>query len=221
MSSQKPGKKPSAKGELRRRWRAFLEDGSMAKLRSEGRLVALYVLQVADWSTCEVRFSIRRAAACLRVHRNSVCRGISQLVETGILEILHKGSSGKSTKYRIAERPRAVYHAPTSGGRERPRGVDQAPTPRGRVDHEAWAQRLREVGAAPTGGGRNSVFSSGSPVRTSGDTSTADAGAGEEPARRRRPSRWIEGMPPPDAAAEAQEGLSVDASDTITQEVDA
>lgn len=168
MPGHVPGKKPSHKGELRRRWREFLEDGSMARLRSEGRLVALYVLQVADWSTCEARFSMRRASSCLHVHRNTVCRGISQLLECGILEILHKGSAGKSTKYRIAKRPQVV---------------DQAPTVRGRVDHEAWAQRLHKVGAAPTSGGRDSVLFSGSSVRTSEGTSEATAMAGAGPAR--------------------------------------
>jgi hypothetical protein len=183
MSAHVPGKKPSHKGELRRRWREFLEDGSMARLRSEGRLVALYVLQVADWSTCEARFSMRRASSCLHVHRNTVCRGISQLLECGILEILHKGSAGKSTKYRIAKRPQVVDQAPTVRGRERPQVVDQAPTVRGRVDHEAWAQRLHKVGAAPTSGGRNSVLFSGSSVRTSEGTSEATAMAGAGPAR--------------------------------------
>ena len=167
MSGSSNGKKASHKGELRRRWRAFLEDGSMARLRSEGRLVAHYVKEVADWSTCEARFSIRRAADCLQVHRNTVCRGISQLLECGMLEVLHKGSAGKSTKYLIAKRPPVV---------------DQAPTVRGRVDHEAWAQRLREVGAAPTGSGRNSVLFSGSSVRTSEGTSEATALAGAGPA---------------------------------------
>ena len=182
MSGSSNGKKASHKGELRRRWRAFLEDGSMARLRSEGRLVAHYVKEVADWSTCEARFSIRRAADCLQVHRNTVCRGISQLLECGMLEVLHKGSAGKSTKYLIAKRPPVVDQAPTVRGRERPPVVDQAPTVRGRVDHEAWAQRLREVGAAPTGSGRNSVLFSGSSVRTSEGTSEATALAGAGPA---------------------------------------
>lgn len=171
-------KKTSRKGELRRRWRALLEDGSMAALRSEGRLMALYVLQVADWTTCEARFSIRRAAGVLQTHRNTVCRGLDQLVKAGVLEVVSKGSAGCRARYRVAERPRVVGAAPTSGGRERPRVVDTAPTSGGRKGHERWARRLRAVGAAPTGGGRDSVLFSGSPVRTSEVTSDGQPQSG-------------------------------------------
>jgi hypothetical protein len=210
------GKKANPKALLRTRWRDLFAAGCMSRLRSEGRLVALYVFYVADWTTCEARFSIRRASQCLGVHRNSVCRGVSQLIEVGILEIVTKGSPGKSTRYRIAERPQCVYQAPTSGVPERPQCVYQAPTSGGRLVHEACAPGTRAVGAAPTDGGRNSVSFSGSSFRrTSERTSTADAGAGLKPARRRRPSRLIDSPPPP-AGGDAHESPAFDPGDTMT-----
>ena len=206
MARSKPRSEGAGKGELRRRWRAMSQDGSISRLRSEGRLTALYVFLVADWTTCEVRVPLRRAARFMGVYPNTIRRGLEQMTtEQMIQKIDGEGTSGKA-RYRVLGGSRVVTGAHTSG--------DQRA-------HSVCAQGSRAVTSAHTGRDPNSVSFSGSSVRTSERTSTADAGAGRKPARRRRPSRWIEGMPPPDAAAEAQEGLSVDASDTITQEVDA
>jgi hypothetical protein len=214
-SKKKPGKR---KSELRARMRALLEDGSMASLRSEGRLVALYVLQVADWTSCQARFSVRHAAQAMRVRPNSVHRGLKQLIDSDILEVLSKTGRGF---YRVKKRTHTVDSAPTARGHERPPLVDSAHTSGGRTVHDSCARRTPLVDTLSTGCGQDSVLSSGSSVRrTSEEPSTADALAGASPARRRRPEEGID-FAPPDAAAEAQEGLSVDASDTITQEVDA
>jgi hypothetical protein len=171
----------SGKGELRRRWRALLEDGSMASLRSEGRLVAIYVLQVADWTSCEAVFSIRRAAGAMSVRKNTVCRGISQLVKADVVEIVSKGRQSKPSKYRVCKRPRTVDQAPTGGGQGGTPTVYQAPTAGVPSAHDSWARRLQAVGASTTGGGRHSVFFSGSPVRTSENTSEATPGGGVGP----------------------------------------
>ena len=183
--------KTSGKGELRRRWRELLADGSIASLRSEGRLVALYVLQVADWTSCEAVFSIRRAAEAASVRKNTICRGIAQLVDADVVELVSKGRPSRPSKYRVCERPRAVDHAPTSGVPDGTRAVDQAPTIGVPSAHDAWARRLRAVGASTTSGGRQSVLSSGSPVRTSGDPSEATPGGGCVPP----PARLEEGGP--------------------------
>jgi hypothetical protein len=214
-------KRPNPKALLRTRWREILADGSMARLRSEGRLVALYVLSVADWSTCLARFTMRRAAKGMGVHPTTVRRGIAQMVQAGILQVLDKPGGNGKTSFLILGRAPLVRTPDTARARGCAPLVRTPDTSGARSGHGSCAQRAPLVRAPDTGCAHSSVLLSGSPVRTSESSSTADAGAGRKPARRRRPSRWIEGMPPPDAAAEAQEGVSVDAGDTITQEVDA
>jgi hypothetical protein len=212
-------KKPHRKAELRTRWRAMLEDGSLASLRSEGRLVALYVLCMADWASCEARFSMRRAAKGIGVHPTTVRRGISQMIDAGILEVLHKGEGTEKSRFRVVLRAQPVRTPDTSGARLRARAVRAPDTSGARSGHEPCAERTRVVSGARTRCAHNSVFISGSPVRTSEISSTADAGAGVGPARRRRPSRLIEGVPPPSAAGGDAEGPGVDASDTFKEEV--
>ena len=182
MSGERPVKK-SRKAESQSRWRAFLEDGSLAAMGSEGRLVALYVFLNANWSSCEVRYSYRRAAKSLCVHTTSVRRGTDQLVKAGILEILEKGEGNERTTFRIAERAQGVRAPDTRRARERAQGVRAPDTQCARSGHVACAQRARPVRGARTGGARNSVFVSGSSVRTSDKNSEATAVAGAGPAR--------------------------------------
>jgi len=164
-------KQRSSKAALRNRWRSFFKNGSMAALRSEGRLVALYVFHVADWSTCEARFSIRRAASLIGVSPNSVHRGIKQLVGIGILEILENGTASSMARYRVADCPQVVDSLSTSGGQDCPQVVDRLSTSGGQSAYERWTERTRGVDSLSTHCGRNSVLSSGYPVITSGDTS--------------------------------------------------
>ena len=130
----------SSRGELRRRWREMLKDGSLAALRSEGRLLALYVFHAADWTSCEVRFSMRRVAEILGVQPTTVRRGISQLLDGGILEILGKPVGPGSTLYVVPERARAVRAPDTSGAQERARVVRSPDTTRARTAHTMCAQ---------------------------------------------------------------------------------
>ena len=176
-------KQPSRKGELRRRWRAFMDDGSLAGLGSEGRLVALYVFLNANWTSCEIRYTCRRAAKSLCVHTTSVRRGTSQLVKAGILEVLEKGEGTARTAFRICERAQGVRAPDTRRARERAQGVRAPDTQCARSGHEACAERAPVVRAARTGCARNSVFLSGSSVRTSEKNSEATAMAGAGPAR--------------------------------------
>lgn len=168
MAANPYEKQPSRKGELRRRWRAFMDDGSLAGLGSEGRLVALYVFLNANWTSCEIRYTYRRAAKSLCVHTTSVRRGTAQLVNAGILEVLEKGEGTARTAFRICERAQ---------------GVRAPDTQCARSGHEACAERAPVVRAARTGCARNSVFLSGSSVRTSEKNSEATAMAGAGPAR--------------------------------------
>ena len=110
-------KKPSRRGELQRRWREMLEDGSLAALRSEGRLMALYVLHNADWATCEVRFSMRRAAKAMHVQPTTVRRGVAQLLDAKVVEVLGKPEGTGKTRFVVGGRARAVRTPDTSRAR--------------------------------------------------------------------------------------------------------
>jgi hypothetical protein len=181
MPNDKDGERPSRKGELRRRWRSLLEDGAFRGVGSEGRLVALYVFQVADWASCEAVFSVKRAADAVSVHKNTIHRGVVQLVKAGVLEVVGKGSSGRPSKYRVCRRPHIVDDSSTTGEPPRPRSVGASSTTGGRVDHVAWARRLQAVGASSTSSGRDTVLPSGSPVRTSENPSEATPASGLGP----------------------------------------
>lgn len=184
-------KKPHHKAALRSRWREFLADGSLASLGSEGRLVALYVFERADWSTCEVRFSFRRAAEAMKSHITTVRRGVAQLVETGVIEVLEPGSGRSRTKYVIPLRARSVPTPDTQCARTRARSVRAPDTPCARAEHVACAQRAHSVPTARTGGARHSVSFSGSSVRTSERISEETNGGGVGPPRGLRLHRMV------------------------------
>ena len=164
---KRPGKEPSRQGEMRRRWRAMLEDGSLASLRSEGRLAALYVLYAADFSTCQVRMSIRRAAKLVGVHPTTIRRGITQMISCGVLEVLEKPEGSGRTVFLVTARAPVVPPPGTSGARS---------------GHEPCAERARVVRGARTLCARNSFRSIGSPSTTNGISIEDSSGAGQEPA---------------------------------------
>lgn len=102
MARSRDDKKPD-RGHMRRRWRAFMEDGSLGRLRSEGRLMALYALYWADFADCTLTFSIRGAARCLGVGFTTARRGLTQLVELGVLEALGEPDTYGRVTYRFPE----------------------------------------------------------------------------------------------------------------------
>lgn len=198
-------KDKSDKAELRTRWREFMDDGSLARLRSEGRLVAHYVFLVGNWTTCEIRFTKRQAARSLGVHPNTVRRGVQQMIDAGILEILENGQGTSRTRFRVTDRARAVPTPGTSGAHSRARAVTGVNTSGAHSGHEPCPERARVVPGVGTGGAHNSVLVSVSSVRRDSDCSVAaTAGAGSEPARRRR-KRWENGLAVAEAPAEPQE----------------
>ena len=125
--------KPNPRGELRRRWRAFMQDGSIGRLRSEGRLMALYFFCWADFEKCTAKFAIRGAARTLGVRPMTAQRGVQQLLEAGILTMVLRGEGSADSIFGLGD--------PTTGG--------------GRPDHGWLAQRLRAVCAPTTSGGRS------------------------------------------------------------------
>lgn len=174
-------KKPSRKGELRRRWRLMLENGTIAGLRSEGRLVALYVFYAADWSSCEVKCSMRHAARVMGVQATTVRRGMAQLLTAGVIETVGKpGKTGRS-RFVVTGCAPLVRTPDTSGAQRCAQGVRTPDTSGAQGGHEPCAARAPLVRTLRTLCARNSVLSSGIPVNTSGDTSEATPGGGIEP----------------------------------------
>lgn len=174
--------KDPAKFETRRRWLAMMKDGSIAALRSEGRLVALYVFYAADWTTGEVRFSMRRVAGLLGVQPTTVRRGIAQLLERGILEILGKPEGAGATLYGVCERAPLVRAPDTSGAQSRTRAVRTPDTSGAQSAHEPCAVRTRPVRGLRTLCARNTINPIGSSLTTNGDFMRARPDGGQETA---------------------------------------
>jgi hypothetical protein len=177
MSDQPKNKK----GELRRRWRQMLDDGSIARLRSEGRLAALYVLYAADWSTCEVRLSMRRSAKLLGVQPTTIRRGISQLIEAGIMKKVGSPEKRSVCTFVVLERARAVSTLDTSGAQGCAQPVSTLDTPGAQTGHTPCAPCARPVRRLRTLCAHNTVLSTGSQSRTSGGSGEASPSGGVEP----------------------------------------
>lgn len=174
--------KLSRKAELRTRWRSALEAGSLASLRSEGRLVALYVFLKADWATCQIRLSMRKAARDLGVQSTAVRRGVTQLVAAGMLRNIRKSDSGQATVFEVQRCAQGVRTPDTQRAHPRAQGVRTPDTTRAHPAHTPCAPRARLVRSVRTRCAHDSVLPSGISVNTSGITSTATPTAGEEPA---------------------------------------
>lgn len=174
--------KDPAKFETRRRWLAMMKDGSIAALRSEGRLVANYVFYAADWTTGEVRFSMRRVASLFGVHPTTVRRGIAQLLEGGILEILGKPEGPGATLYGVCERAPLVRAPDTSRAQSRTQGVRSPDTSGAQSAHEPCAVRTRPVRGLRTICARNTINPIGSSLTTNGDFIRARPDGGQETA---------------------------------------
>lgn len=182
MAEKVADREPSKQGEMRRRWRAILEDGSLAALGSEGRLVASYVQFWADFQTCEVRFSMRYVAKYLRVQATTVRRGISQMVECGILSVVAGSGQSGRTRYVVLERPQDERGVRTLRAQGCAQGVRTPDTLRAQGAHATCAARAHHVRRVRTLGAHNSFLSIGSPKRTNEESSVATPVAGEEPA---------------------------------------
>lgn len=154
LMPKKPPEDAPDKKEMRRRWRAFLENGSLGRLRSEGRLMALYALYWAEFSTCTLRFSIRGAARNMGVGFTTARRGLTQLVEMGVLEVV----GGPDTYGRVTYR----FCDPITSG-VRPDHEPCAPliTSGDQGDHEPCAPRSPAVIKAHTSGVRITRFPPG------------------------------------------------------------
>ena len=101
-------------GEMRRRHEAIIRSGILRKVRSEGRLVFALALCWADYKTCQFRMSIRGAATTAGVEPTSIRRGLTQLLELGVIQAGPK-EAGKRQRYRFAT-PQKSAHEPCTRG---------------------------------------------------------------------------------------------------------
>jgi len=151
----------------------------MARLGSEGRLMACYALYWADFEKCTLKLSIRGAAKVLGVSPNGVRRGIQQLLDAGVLLLVSKGTGSGRSQYELA-----------TPGHEacalRTRSVTPPVTRRDRSAHEACTERTRSVYGAHTLRDPYSNISIGIQGNTNRDIQSANppGSAGQEPADR-------------------------------------
>lgn len=129
MSVKKPD---DDKASLRRRFEAFAKSGSLARLGSEARLVALYVLLRANWRDCTISMSQRHVAKQLGAHKTSIQRGIHQLEAAGILSEVKATEGTTWAKYVVCDPQVNKKTAVTRRVRGWSRGVSSAVT---RCDH--------------------------------------------------------------------------------------
>jgi hypothetical protein len=175
------GASKAGKGELRRRVRAFIEDGSLARLGSEGRLVAHYVFERADWSTGEIRFSMRHVARVMKVSPTAIRRGVEQMVREEILAISAKREGSGRSKYTVVGRTQCVSTPDTPCAQARTHSVSGVDTPRVQSAHTVCPERAHSVSGARTPCDPYSVLFSGIPVNTTEITNAADATDGAGP----------------------------------------
>lgn len=128
------------RGEMRRRHEAIIRSGALSRLRSEGRLVFALALCWADYRTCQFRVSVRGMAKTAGVNVTSVRRGLSQLLDLGVIEAGPPDDSN---------RPRYRFRTPQIGAHEPCPGGSHSVSPPG---HEPCAQRAHPVSEARTSG---------------------------------------------------------------------
>lgn len=172
---------PGDKGELRRRWKANLQNGSIAALRSEGRLAALYVLYAANWKTCEVRCSMRRVAKFMGVQPTTIRRGIAQLLDAGVLSKLGDSGCRSAASYVFLACARGVRTLDTSGAQPCAQHVRTPDTSGAQDGHERCAARAQPVRRLRTLCAHNTVLSIDSSHGISGGSGQASPSGGIEP----------------------------------------
>ena len=166
---EKPAAKARPKdprGELRRRHRAFVESGTLARLRSEGRLMAFYVFCWADFRTCLLKVSVRGAARMIGVSHTAVRRGVQQLIDANALQLVRR-TAGKRCEYEIlmTQKPGEAGHEPCPA---RTHSVSRVDTARVRCGHTVWSARTQGVPKVDTQCAPLQVIPLGIPSNTKG-----------------------------------------------------
>lgn len=102
--ARRPKNSHDPKGEMRRRWGSLWADGSFTRIGAQGLRIALWVFYRGDFTTCEIRVSVRELAQQMGVGTSTVHRGLRELVAEGILELVRGGGSGRRSVFRVANR---------------------------------------------------------------------------------------------------------------------
>ena len=191
------------KGEMRRRWAALLEAGCFTRLGAQGLRMALWVNHNANWSKCTVYVSIREIAKEMGLGTSTVSRGITELVNEGVLTLVRGGGQGKKSVYVVPNcAPVRCAGVPNAG----------AVVPGGREQVFQTGAQLFPNGGAVVPGGREQLRPHMEPMsrsfigiqgNTNERTKAETAGAGLRPAPPLREHRRIrddsdgEGSPTP------------------------
>jgi DNA-binding transcriptional ArsR family regulator len=138
---------------MRRRHEGIIRSGALSRLRSEGRLVFGVALCWADYAKCTFRMSVRGAATMSGVHPTTVRRGLTQLIDAGIIEVGPE-EVGKRQRYRFRV-PTGGHEpcSPRSHSVTTPRSHSVTPpvTPGVRAGHTPSPARAHPVSGARTG----------------------------------------------------------------------
>ena len=86
---------------LLEKWKLLKLVNADVKLSSAARRIMIFLLDRENSKTKALFPSHYRIAADSNLHERSVARGIRSLIDNGYLEIVERGTPGKSTRYKI------------------------------------------------------------------------------------------------------------------------
>lgn len=196
--TKKAGNRHSDRGEMRRRWEAIWDSGCFVRLGAQGLRMALWVNRKANWTTCEIRVSVRDIALQMGVGTSTVQRGINELVAEGVLELQSGGGPGRKSVYIVPNRAPVGNSCAPNGGAVVPGGRVQAHLRTG-TTAPAYGYNRAPVRVQPRPHMvRNDINSIGIHLDTNGISNAETAEAGRKPARRLRRIRAAEGYAPSD-----------------------
>ena len=151
-SSQRGDEAQAAPGlRLNRRMKAIIETGLLPSLSPSALTVLTYAAAFGDFSTCKVFLGAKTIAANSQWHRESVRRGIAELLDVGFLVVVQEATYRRAAVYRIAIVPERVAVARArmeSAGAKRRKTAEQRA-----AEAEAKKRQAREGahGCVPTG----------------------------------------------------------------------
>lgn len=203
-----PKNENDPKGEMRRRWKSLWQSGAFSRVGAQGLRMALWAFYRGDFTTCEVRVSVREVARQMGVGTSTVHRGLNELLAEGILELVRGGGQGRRSVYMVANcAPVGNSTVPevgtncSGGGNALFRRVEQTAPPYG-TNCSGGRDELRPHLEPLTN------ISIGIPRITNGYINAETAGAGRKPAPPLREHRRLrddsgEGTPACDQATAA------------------
>jgi hypothetical protein len=178
-------------GELRRRWELLWEAGCFVRLGAQGLRMALWVHRKANWSTGEIFVSVRQIARQMGSAPSTVQRGINELVEEGVIELVRGGGPGRSSVYVVPNRAPVRNSSAPEVGTLVPGGRVQAHRRAGTTAPPLGTNRA-PVGNKPRQHMEHIAINSiGIQLYTNGVINAETDGGGREPPPRLREHRRI------------------------------